>query len=101
MLDAPLKPHHESRDELGQPIGKDPRTMAISELEALGHTKMPLLKVVRKNCLDCVGNKPSEVRRCALASCPFWPYRMGTNPFYGASADAERTEVEENTSFAL
>lgn len=83
MLDAPLKPHYERLDELGQPIGKDPRSMAGSELEALGHSKMPLAKVIRRKCLDCVGNTPSEVRRCAHKDCPLWPYRMGTNPLYG------------------
>lgn len=62
-------------------IGKDPRGMTVSELNSLGHEKMPIMKVIRQNCLDCCGGNSAEVRVCAIVSCPMWPYRMKKNPF--------------------
>lgn len=47
-----------------------------------GHTKKPLLKIIREKCLDCCVHKPSEVRLCSIKTCPLWPYRMGKNPFH-------------------
>lgn len=73
--------HHEGLDELGQPIGRHPGGMTTEELQALGHTKAPLLTVIRENCIECAGSR-SEVRRCAMAHCALWPYRMATNPFH-------------------
>ncbi|MBI1302049.1 MAG: hypothetical protein GC137_10430 [Alphaproteobacteria bacterium] len=46
-----------------------------------GHSKKPLLKVMREKCLDCCAQQSSEVRLCAVKSCPLWPYRMGKDPF--------------------
>lgn len=88
-----MKPHHEGYDGNGQPMGKDPRTMGVSDLNALGHHKAPLLKVIRANCLECVGSR-SEVRRCAAFKCAFWPYRMGTNPFYGHDGSLRSDEAD-------
>ncbi len=47
-----------------------------------GHAKKPLLKVIRKKCLDCCCGQHSEVRKCPVTDCPLWPYRMAENPFY-------------------
>lgn len=76
-------------------IGRDPRTMSVAELEALGHRKRPLLGAIRQNCIDCAGGSPAEVRRCAMVACPFWPYRMGTDPFTtrGKSLSEEQRRV--------
>ena len=90
---SPLPTHVEGLDEIGQNIGKHPKSLGVSELQALGHTKTPLLRVVRKNCLDCAGSQ-GEVRRCSVVRCPFWPYRMGSNPFYGTDAVDETQEEE-------
>jgi len=46
-----------------------------------GHSKKPLLKVIREKCLDCCVGQPSEVKLCAATDCSLWPYRMGENPF--------------------
>lgn len=48
-----------------------------------GHTKRALSKVIRARCLDCCCGQAAEVRRCEVTSCPSWPYRFGTNPFFG------------------
>jgi hypothetical protein len=36
-------------------------------------------KHIRAYCKTCVENE-AEVRRCTTFWCPFWPYRMGSNP---------------------
>jgi len=46
-----------------------------------GHSKKPLLKVIREKCLDCCVGHASEVKLCAATDCSLWPYRMGENPF--------------------
>jgi hypothetical protein len=84
---SPLPLHAETLDALGQNIGKHPDSLTVREFETLGHTKQPLLKVIRQNCLECAGSHRAEVRRCAVKTCAFWPYRMGSNPFYGLSSE--------------
>ena len=46
-----------------------------------GDKKTPV-KAIRKYCLECCLEKPSEVRLCAAKDCALWPYRMGKNPFH-------------------
>ena len=41
----------------------------------------PILKVIRRKCLDCSAGQTTEVRNCPVTACPLWPYRMGQNPF--------------------
>lgn len=64
----------------GEVIGRDPREMEISELNAIGHECMPLSKIIRSKCLDC-SHTESEVRKCIAFECVLWPYRMRKNPF--------------------
>lgn len=61
-------------------VGRDPRNMEVSELNALGHEKAPILSVIRAKCLDCAQSL-AEVRRCTAVKCALWPYRMNHNPF--------------------
>lgn len=68
--------------DAGENIGKLPGSLSKSELRALGHPESPP-KAIRAKCLDCVGQQPSEVRKCVATGCPLWPYRMGRNPFHG------------------
>jgi hypothetical protein len=37
-------------------------------------------KHIRAFCLECLDGNAAEVRRCTTFWCPFWPYRMGSNP---------------------
>lgn len=64
----------------GEKIGRDPREMETSDLNAIGHEKMPILKAIREKCMDCSFSQ-SEVRKCTSFGCALWPYRMGSNPF--------------------
>lgn len=58
-----------------------------------GHSKKPLLKVIREKCMDCCVGQPSEVRLCHLTECPLWPYRMGKNPFHGRTMTDEQKKA--------
>ncbi len=65
----------------GEKIGRDPREMEITDLNALGHGKLPLLKAIRAKCLDCCCDQPSEVRKCTAFRCALWPFRLSSKPF--------------------
>lgn len=71
-------------------VGSDPRNLDDDVFEQIGHTKMPILKVIRSKCLDCCGGADSEVRRCPATTCELWPYRMATNPFSGREMTDEQ-----------
>jgi hypothetical protein len=34
-------------------------------------------RAIRIKCIDCMGGSRVEVRRCAIATCALWRYRMG------------------------
>jgi hypothetical protein len=38
------------------------------------------LSAIRKKCLTCTCNQPTEVRLCPIEKCPLWLYRMGRRP---------------------
>lgn len=75
-----MQKHMEMDPAEGVPVGRDPRTMSADELTELGHPPTPILKAIRQNCISCCMGNVAEVRRCAIAACSLWPYRMGTNP---------------------
>ena len=89
-----LKAHQTWDDRQNGPIGHDPRTMTVAELEELGHCKRPLLSVIRAKCLDCCVGSPSEIRRCGMVDCPNWPFRMATNPFHHKRLTAEQRAIK-------
>ena len=76
-------------------IGRDPRTITVEQFNALGHEKQPLLRVIRTNCIECVGGSEAEVRRCRLLHCPFWPYRMACNPFAAPRSEAQQAHARD------
>ena len=79
-------------------IGRDPRTITVEQLNALGHEKQPLLRVIRTNCVECVGGNEAEVRRCRLLHCPFWPYRMASNPFAAPRSEAQLAHAKNRAA---
>lgn len=40
-------------------------------------------KAIRARCVGCMGGSLDLVRSCSSVNCFLWPFRMGTNPFYG------------------
>jgi hypothetical protein len=73
----------------GETEGLEPREMSRSLLAEIGHSQMPLLKVIRAKCMDC-SHTASEVRRCTAVDCPLWTFRMGNNPFRAERSDAQK-----------
>lgn len=65
----------------GHSIGRDPREVDTQTLKEQNY-KSPTA-AIRAKCLDCVGDQPSEVRKCTATNCPLWHLRMGTNPLWG------------------
>jgi hypothetical protein len=64
-----------------QIAGLDPRQISREDLEGLGHTPTPLLRVIREFCKECCGGSETEARRCVAVKCHLWPFRMATNPW--------------------
>lgn len=54
-------------------------------------------KAIRAKCLDCCCGNSAEVRKCPIAWCPLWIYRMGREVCSEASSPTENSEFcEEN-----
>ena len=86
-LDSSLKVWDENE---GSYVGRLPSAGLKDEMEREGHSKQPILSVIRNKCIDCSGNSNKEVRLCAIVSCPLWPYRMGENPFRVELSEEQR-----------
>ena len=43
-------------------------------------TKSQLLRIIRKNCLDCMGGYEAEIPRCTSPACSLFDFRMGKDP---------------------
>jgi hypothetical protein len=81
--------------EAGEAIGRDPRTLSPTELQALGHAAASLTEVIRAKCLDCCCGSAHEVRRCISIDCALWPFRMGANPWRKPISEEERQRRAE------
>ena len=69
-----------------------------TNIHAEKHDKKTPVKEIRKYCLECCLEKPSEVRICAAKSCPLWPFRMGKNPFHNRTmTDKQKQGATERT----
>jgi hypothetical protein len=55
----------------------------------------PILRVIRRKCLDCSAGQPSEVRLCPVTACPLHPYRMGEDPF--ARPRGQKLPLQKNS----
>jgi hypothetical protein len=65
-------------------------------LNQFNHEKMPILKVIRQNCIDCCGGATrgkESPAGCRSYTCLLWPYRLGTNPFNQRSCDPQNKRV--------
>lgn len=43
-------------------------------------TKKQLLKAIRRQCVECMGNQPSLIEGCTSPKCSLYPMRMGEDP---------------------
>ena len=39
----------------------------------------PLIKAIKKKCLDCCAGNSHEVKHCVCYDCNLFPYRLGLN----------------------
>tara|TARA_R100001369_G_scaffold46737_3_gene73115 strand:- start:15360 stop:15602 length:243 start_codon:yes stop_codon:yes gene_type:complete len=46
-----------------------------------GHVSTPVLKAIKKNCIECSGGSFAEVKECTVYKCHMWPFRLGKNPW--------------------
>lgn len=69
--------------DCGELVGRDPKTVDPVLLHDLGFSQP--MKAIRRKCLDCTGEVPSEVRKCTETNCPLWHLRMGKNLLRGAN----------------
>jgi hypothetical protein len=81
-----------------RPEARNPRQMTAAELGAVGHKAMSPMEAIRARCLDCSGGSPQEVRLCAHAACPLWPFRMGKNPWRAPPSEAQREARRESAA---
>jgi hypothetical protein len=84
--------------EGGNLVGRDPLQMGRIGLEAAGFEPSSPMEVIRAKCLDCCAGSAQEVRYCVSASCPSWPYRMGSNPFRAERSSAQIEASKENAA---
>ena len=77
--------------DAGETIGRDPRKITAGDFKTAGLPLRLAKDAIRAKCLDCVGNVPSEVRKCTATECPLWAFRMtGSLP-----ADLKREALGE------
>ena len=43
-------------------------------------TKADILAAIRRKCLECCCQQPSEVRACHITTCELWQFRFGNDP---------------------
>ncbi len=67
-----------------------------ADLDARARVKNPNTGI-RAMCVKCMGGNPHLIRHCETLACPLWPFRLGTNPFFGrlVNIDAEAEVVED------
>jgi hypothetical protein len=78
----------------GHQTGRLPQEIPIDVLRELHVPENPV-KAIRAKCIDCSGGNATEARKCVAYKCPLWPFRMGKNPFWGKSDDADLTSAPE------
>lgn len=67
--------------------------------EMVTQTKTALWKAIRAFCIQCMGNRVTQVELCTAPRCPLFPYRLGMNHLCyreGRKIPASHTVVIEN-----
>lgn len=71
-----------------------------STLQELGHAPTPVLKAIRRKCLDCSGGSPAEVAGCLVRDCALFPFRMGKNPWRAPPSEAQMAHARKTLAKA-
>lgn len=67
-------------------------------LRALGHQPEPVLRAIRRKCLDCSGGSHAEVADCVVRQCDLYPFRLGKNPWRPPVSAAQRQASRRNAA---
>jgi hypothetical protein len=93
MLDRPaLPPNSAPVTPTGHPV----HNAEPDALRASGHQPEPVLKAIRRKCLDCSGGSPAEVADCLARQCALFPFRFGKNPWRPPPSEAQRQTARNN-----
>lgn len=57
--------------------------------------RIPLLRIIRLKCLDCVCYQEQEVRLCPDDECVLHAFRMGKHPIKRIMTEAQRKAFSE------
>jgi hypothetical protein len=55
----------------------------------------PSVKLIRRECLFCMGGSRKLVHQCSLERCLLHPFRMGTNPNFSLKRQDRRAFIDE------
>jgi hypothetical protein len=80
----------------GCPIGRDPRSISVTQLEESGLQRRSPMQVIKAKCLDCCCGSAVEVRRCGMFDCSLWPYRMGADPWRAPVSEEQKERARQN-----
>lgn len=69
---------------------RDPRKLGPEMLYRLGYDPISPMQAIRRTCLACAGNSPTEVMECASVTCELWPFRTGKNPWTKPPSEARK-----------
>ena len=56
-------------------------------------TKADILAAIRRKCLECCCQQPSEVRQCHITACDLWAFRFGNDPSPGPARGCAKSPV--------
>lgn len=58
------------------------------------------LKAIKKFCLECSGDSPSEVKCCPVFRCPLYQYRFGKSGRTRSMTDEQKQAAAERLKSA-
>jgi hypothetical protein len=60
-----------------------------------GGKRVPLLRVIRLKCADCVCWQENEIRLCPADDCILWDFRMGKNPIKRVMSEKQKANLQK------
>jgi hypothetical protein len=80
-------------DQMLEILGMQPSSDTAMDTKYREKIKSPIT-AIRAFCISCQGDIPG-VNDCATFNCPFWPFRMGKNPFFRKLNVDENADIED------
>ena len=64
-------------------------------------TKATILKAVRAQCSECMGNQPFLIEGCTSPKCSLYPYRSGNDPKPAKKGNADNLRKAQEANAVL